>query len=607
MPRQYQFRTQDGVESVQIAVRGRQVLARPMLNFGPAYTPEQRRALGLVGLLPPAVNTLNEQLKRAYRQFSSQPDALSKYVFLNQLQDLNEILFYRLVAENLDEMLPIIYTPTVGQAIQEFSNTFDRPRGIYLSIDDPDGIDDALGSHGQGEDDVDLIVVTDSEGILGIGDQGVGGIRIAIGKLAVYTTAAGIHPLRAIPVVLDVGTDNLELLNDPGYLGVRHARVRGERYDAFVARFVAKVKEHYPNAMLHWEDFGADNAHRILETYREEHCSFNDDIQGTAAVVAAAGLAAVRAKGEKLSEQRIVVYGAGTAGIGIADLMRDIMVSEGLSREEAERRFWGLGSRGLLRTDAPMRAFQERYARPAEELKSWTTSGRYDLADVVANVRPTILIGTSAQAGSFSEPIVRLMAEHCERPIIMPLSNPTPKAEAVPADLIEWTDGKALIATGSPFAPLEHGGVSFEFAQANNALVFPGIGLGTVAVRATQVTDGMITAAAQAVAEMTSARRPGSPVLPSMRQLRAVSAAVAVRVAQAAESEGVATKPLTNPIQDIYDLMWQPVYPRVEVVNRIDEPSARPQDLRGDVDGSGAESETASGKGRAGAARRSKS
>ncbi|MDO5739994.1 MAG: NAD-dependent malic enzyme [Ornithinimicrobium sp.] len=577
MPRQYQFRTVDGVETVQIAVRGRQVLARPMLNFGPAYNLEQRKALGLVGLLPPAVNTLNEQLKRAYLQFSSQPDALSKYVFLNQLQDLNEILFYRLVSENLDEMLPIIYTPTVGQAIQEFSSTFDRPRGIYLSIDDPDGIDDAMGSHGQGAEDVDLLVVTDSEGILGIGDQGVGGIRIAVGKLAVYTTAAGIHPLRAIPVVLDVGTDNLGLLNDPAYLGVRHARVRGQRYDDFVARFVAKVKAHFPHAMLHWEDFGADNAHRILETYREEHCSFNDDIQGTAAVVAAAALGAVRAKGERLSDQRVVVYGAGTAGIGIADLMRDIMVSEGLSQEEAERRFWGLGSRGLLRTDSPMRPFQERYARPAEEVAQWTTtSGRYDLADVVHNIKPTILIGSSAQAGAFTEEIVREMAAHCERPIIMPLSNPTPKAEAVPQDLLEWTDGNALIATGSPFDAVLHKGTRYDIAQANNALVFPGIGLGTVAVRATQVTDGMITAASQAVAEMTSARRKGSPILPSMQKLRAVSAVVAVRVAQAAVADGVATRPLDNPIQGIHDLMWQPVYPRVEVVDSIAETSTRP-------------------------------
>ncbi|GAA5163938.1 NAD-dependent malic enzyme [Ornithinimicrobium tianjinense] len=575
MPRQFQFRTVDGVETVQIAVRGRQVLARPMLNFGPGYTLDERAALGLRGLLPPAVNTLTEQVRRVYQQFRGQPDDLSRYVFLNQLQDLNEILYYRLVADHLEEMLPIIYTPTVGEAIQKFSSTFDRPRGIYLSIDDAAGMDEALAAHGQGPEDVDLVVVTDSEGILGIGDQGVGGIRIAVGKLAVYTTAAGIHPLRGIPVVLDVGTDNLDLLNDPGYLGARHARVRGERYDAFVAQFADAVRRHFPHALLHWEDFGADNAHRILAAYRDEQCSFNDDIQGTAAVVAAAALAAVRAKGERLADQRIVVHGAGTAGVGVADLMRDIMVQEGLSEKEAESRFWGLGSRGLLHTGAPMRAFQERYARPVEEVSGWDGAGRYDLAEVVRQVRPTVLVGTSAQPGSFTEAIVRDMAAGCDRPVIMPLSNPTSRSEAVPADLLRWTDGRALIATGSPFAPVEQGGTTFEIAQANNALVFPGIGLGAVAVRATRVTDRMIAAAAQAVAERTSAGRLGAPVLPSMRQLRAVSAAVAIRVAEAAVEEGVATRELEHPLQDIHELMWQPVYPTVEVVDHIDEPSAR--------------------------------
>ncbi|WP_256838237.1 NAD-dependent malic enzyme [Ornithinimicrobium faecis] len=580
MARQFQFRTDNGAETVQIAVRGRQVLARPMLNFGPAYTLEQRRALGLQGLLPPAVNSMNEQLKRVYRQFDKQPDALSKYVYLNQLQDLNEILYYRLVSEHLDEMLPIIYTPTVGEAIEAFSSTFDRARGIYLALDNPDDIDEALAAHGAGPDDIDLLVVTDSEGILGIGDQGVGGIRIAVGKLAVYTTAAGIHPLRALPIVLDVGTDNLALLNDPAYLGARHARVRGERYDAFIAAFVAAVKRHFPTALLHWEDFGANNAHRILDTYREEHVSFNDDIQGTAAVVAAAAIAAVRAKGERMSDQRVVIHGAGTAGIGVADLMRDVMVQEGLPEDEAARRFWGLGSRGLLHTDGPMRPFQERYARPSQELSSWTTteSGRYDLADVVRNVQPTILVGTSAQTGSFTEAIVRDMAAGCERPIIMPLSNPTPKAEAVPADLLAWTDGRALIATGSPFGAVEHNGITYEIAQANNALVFPGIGLGVVACRATKVSDHMIAAASRAVAEMTSAKRLGASILPTMRQLRAVSAAVAVRVVEAAEEECLATVHLANPIQDIQDLMWQPVYPNVEVVTEIAEPSARTTD-----------------------------
>lgn len=580
MPRQFQFHTTHGVETAEIAVRGRQVLARPMLNFGPGYTAEERRALGLTGLLPPAVNTMAEQLKRVYAQFKSRPDNLAQYVYLNSLQDLNEILFYRLVTENLDEMLPVVYTPTVGEAIQKFSSTFDRARGVYLSIDEPEGIDFALESYGSHSGDVDIVVATDSEGILGIGDQGVGGIRIAIGKLTVYTTAAGIHPLRGLPIVLDVGTDNLELLNDPHYLGVRKARVRGAQYDEFIERFVQSVNKHFPNALLHWEDFGANNAHRILETYRDECCTFNDDIQGTAAVVAAAALSAVKAKGERLSEQTIVIHGAGTAGIGIADLMRDIMIREGAEPEAAIRSFWGLGSRGLLHTGAGMRPFQERYARDESELADWIvkTPGRYGLVDVVHNVKPTMLIGTSAQPGAFTKEIVTTMAEHCERPIIMPLSNPTSKSEAIPADVMRWTQGRALMATGSPFKPVHYAGVDYEIAQANNALVFPGIGLGTIAVGASRVTDNMIAAAAVAVADMSNATKRGSAVLPGLAQLRAVSAAVALKVAEAAAEDGVARTVLNNPIQEIHELMWQPRYPKVRAVVEVSEPSARPTD-----------------------------
>lgn len=580
MPRQFQFQTVNGVETAEIAVRGRQVLARPMLNFGPGYTAEERRALGLTGLLPPAVNTMADQLKRVYTQFKARPDNLAKYVYLNSLQDLNEILFYRLVTEHLDEMLPIIYTPTVGEAIQKFSSTFDRARGIYLSIDEPEGIDFALESYGAHSSDVDIVVATDSEGILGIGDQGVGGIRISIGKLAVYTTAAGIHPLRGLPIVLDVGTDNLELLNDPNYLGVRKARVRGAQYDEFIERFVKSVDKHFPNALLHFEDFGANNAHRVLETYREDYCTFNDDIQGTAAVVAAAALSAVKAKGERLSDQRVVIHGAGTAGVGIADLMRDIMIREGADPDEATKLFWGLGSRGLLHTGAKTRPFQERYARDEAELADWELKapGRYDLVDVVKNVKPTILIGTSAQPGAFTKEIVTTMAAHCDRPIIMPLSNPTSKSEAIPADVLTWTHGRALMATGSPFKPVHYAGVDYEIAQANNALVFPGIGLGTIAIKASKVTDNMIAAAAIAVAEMSNATRKGSPVLPGLAQLRAVSAAVAMKVAEAAEEDGVARATLTNPIQEIHELMWQPRYPKVKAVLRVSEPSARPTD-----------------------------
>ena len=412
-------------------------------------------------------------------------------MYLTNLRSRNEVLFYKLLSEHIEEMLPIIYTPTVGLAIERFSSEFRRPRGVYLSVDHPEDVETALRNTGLGAEDVDLLVATDSEGILGIGDQGVGGIEISVGKLAVYTAAAGIHPSRVLPVVLDMGTDNLALLNDPMYLGERHARVRDERYDQLIDAYVAACQRLFPHAMLHWEDFGASNARRILDKYTAQVCTFNDDMQGTAAVVLAAAFSAVRAAGGRMRDQRVVIHGAGTAGLGIADMMRDVMVREGLSHEEATRRFWALGSRGLLVDDNPrLRDFQVPYARPATEVTGWSAGGReIGLADTVAKVRPTMLIGTSTQAGAFTEALVRDMAGHCERPIIMPLSNPTSKAEALPADVLAWTGGRALVATGSPFAPVELDGVTYRIAQANNALVFPGLGLGVTVARASRITD----------------------------------------------------------------------------------------------------------------------
>lgn len=558
----------DGAYTVRIASRGREVLTDPLTNFGTAFTRQERIDLNVNGLLPPKVVTMDQQLKRVYSQYTELDDDLAKYVYLNTMQDRNETLFYRLLTDHLEEMLPIVYTPTIGKAIETYSHWYHRPRGIFLSIEDPDGIEPGLKSYGHGPDDVDLVVVTDSEGILGIGDQGVGGVAITVGKLSVYTAAAGIHPGRVLPVVLDVGTDNIELLTDETYLGYRHARVRGERYDEFVQRFVETVTQLYPRAMVHWEDFGASNAHRILERYRDEICTFNDDIQGTAAVVVAAILSAVRRSGQSLAEQRIVIHGAGTAGIGIADLLVEEMVLQGMERKDALGCFWGLGSRGLLREGLPMRDFQQPYARSAEELESWICDapGRHELADVVRNTHPTILVGASAQAGAFDEKLVRDMARHCETPIIMPLSNPTAKAEAVPADLLAWTDGRALIATGSPFEPVVHDGVRHVIAQANNALVFPGLGLGVAACEASRVSDGMIAAAAEAVAQMVTSRAPGASLLPSMGRLRAVSAWVAKAVAERAEQEGLARHKMTDPIQEILQLMWTPDYPTVEVV-----------------------------------------
>jgi malate dehydrogenase (oxaloacetate-decarboxylating) len=560
-------RTDDGRYTARISARGVSVLGSPMINRGTAFTEAERRELGLTGLLPSGVSTLDGQLRRTYAQFRRAADDLAKWVYLTNLRNRNEVLFYKLLSEHIEEMLPIVYTPTVGLAIEQFSNEFRRPRGVYLSVDHPEEVETALRNTGLGAEDVDLLVATDSEGILGIGDQGVGGIEISVGKLAVYTAAAGIHPNRVLPVVLDVGTDNLSLLNDEMYLGERHARVRDERYDQLIDAYVTACQKLFPNAMLHWEDFGASNARRILDRYATQVCTFNDDMQGTAAVVLAAAFSAVRAAGSRMRDQRVVIHGAGTAGLGIADMMRDQMVREGLSHEEATRRFWPLGRHGILGDDRRehLLDFQVPYARPWDEIKSWGAAGsRPGLADVVRHVQPTMLIGTSTQSGAFTEQIVRDMAAHTDRPIIMPLSNPTSKAEAMPADVLAWTGGRALVATGSPFAPVELDGVTYRIAQANNALVFPGLGLGVTVARASRISDGMIAAAADAVARLSDAGRPGAPLLPPVSDLRPVSAAVAIAVAEAAVAEGLAQAELGNTIQQVHEAMWRPDYPRVE-------------------------------------------
>ncbi|MGE3289394.1 MAG: NAD-dependent malic enzyme [Pseudonocardia sp.] len=548
----------------RISGRGAVVLATPAVNRGTAFTRQERRELGILGLLPARVSTIEEQLHRTYEQYSAQPSDLRKWVYLATLRDRNEVLFHRLLSEHVAEMLPIVYTPTVGLAIERFSHEFRRSRGVFLSVDRPEDVEAALRNTGRGRDEVDLLVATDSEGILGIGDQGVGGIEIAIGKLSVYTAAAGIHPDRGIPVVLDTGTDNVGLLDDDMYLGERHPRVRDERYDRLVDAFVTAAGKLFPHALLHWEDFGATNARRILERYASDTASFNDDMQGTAAVVLAAVVAGVAAAGGRMRDQRVVVHGAGTAGLGVADLLRDRMVAEGLDPDEATRRFWALGRRGLLTEDRAEHQydFQRPYARPAGEVP-----GDGSLAEVVAHVRPTVLIGTSTQPGAFTEEIVRTMAAHTERPIILPLSNPTSRCEARPADLIAWTGGRALVATGSPFAPVDLDGRRHEIAQANNALVFPGLGLGVTVARARRVSAGMIAAAADAVAGLADATAAGGALLPPVTDLRRVSAAVAVAVVRAAADEGLAQAPVADPERQVREAMWWPDYPRIEVVS----------------------------------------
>src|SRR5688500_16779967 len=454
MERPYEIVQTETGPVYRIRARGTQVMREPLVFRGTAFTQEERAALGLVGLLPHGVTTIDSQTKRVYAQYVRAKDDLAKNVYLTSLRDRNEVLFYRLLSEHVDEMLPIIYTPTIGQAIERYSHEYRRPRGVFLSIDHQELIEESLANFGRGADKVDLIVATDSEGILGIGDQGIGGVEIAIGKLTVYIAAAGIHPRRVIPVVLDVGTDNQALLTDPMYLGNRHARVRGQRYDEFIDAYVQTARRMFPNALLHWEDFGVDNARRILDRYADEVCTFNDDMQGTAAVALAAAVAAVRAAGSRMGDQRVVIHGPGTAGVGIADFLREAMARDGLGMDEAARRIWLVGRRGLLTDDSgeELRDFQVPYARPAGEVASSDAAGgprrgSPGLAATVAQVRPTMLVGTSTQPGAFTEAVVRDMARHVERPIIFPLSNPTARIEALPAELLDWTDGRALVAT----------------------------------------------------------------------------------------------------------------------------------------------------------------
>jgi malate dehydrogenase (oxaloacetate-decarboxylating) len=544
-------------EAAKSATRGRTLLRDPRLNHGTAFTVAERAALGLQGLLPAGVQTLEGQAKRSYQQYGAQPTNLAKNEFLAALRDRNEVLYYKLLADHLKEMLPIIYDPVVAQAIERYSHEYQRPDGVYLSIDDIDGVEIALRNYGLGADDVDLLVATDAEAILGIGDWGVNGFAISVGKLGVYTAAAGINPDRVIPVSLDVGTDNESLLNDPLYVGNRHSRVRGERYDALVAAYIEAATRLFPNALLHFEDFGASNARRILNQYRDKVRIFNDDIQGTGAITVAAILAGLRFARSRAADQRVVIFGAGTAGMGIADQIRTIMVNDGLSTDDATKRFWAVDRQGLLLDDMQdLRDFQQPYARPASEVSGWTST---DLAGVVANVHPTIIVGTSTVGGAFTEQIVREMAKHVERPLIFPLSNPTERIEAIPGDLIEWTDGRALIGTGTPWAPVAYKGVDYHIGQANNALVYPGIGLGTIVSRAAHVTDGMLLAAAEAIAGLVEIERPGAGLLPDVENLRAASATVAVAVANQGATDGAADR-LDDPVGAVRDAIWQATY-----------------------------------------------
>lgn len=543
------------------------VIADPLTNRGTAFTAEERRRLGILGRFPSAVETLDEQAARSYAQLRSFATDLDKYVFLDQLHNRNEVLYYRVLTDHLAELLPIVYDPTVGEAIRKWSRDYRRSRAVYLSIDRIEDVRPSFEELGLGPGDVDLLVVSDAEEILGIGDWGVNGTDISVGKLAVYTAAAGIHPERAIAVNLDCGTDNELLLNDPAYLGNRHARVRGARYDALIDEYLAVASELFPGALLHFEDFGPANARRILQANRERYRIFNDDMQGTGAIVMAAVVSGMRVTGQTFADQRLVVYGAGTAGTGMADQIHAGMVRDGLSSEEATARIWLVDRAGLVTDDMTgLPDYQRAYARPAAEAAGWQRSSRgaVELLEVVRRARPTVLIGTSTNHGAFTREVVEAVSAGVERPIILPLSNPTERIEAMPEDVVAWSRGKALVATGIPVAPFDYEGTTFTIGQGNNALLYPGLGLGVIVSGASRVTDGMLLAAAQAVAGQVDPTEPGASLLPPVENLRASSATVAVAVARQAQADGVATASHDNLIQAVQDAMWQPVYGNLE-------------------------------------------
>jgi malate dehydrogenase (oxaloacetate-decarboxylating) len=551
--------------------RGMAVLTNPSLNKGSAFTVEERQALGLTGLLPPVISTLEAQAAAAYFQYQQLPDAVSKNIYLTALHDRNEVLFFRMLSEHLREMIPIVNHRTVGLAMQQYHHEFRRPKGVYLSIDHPDAIEKAFENLGAGAEDIDLILATDAEQIFGIGDWGVGGIEVAIGKLAIYTAAGGIDPARLVPVMLDAGTNRQSLLSDPMYSGNRHRRIRGERYDAFIDAYVKATTKLFPKALLQWEDFGPDNACRLLERYRHQVPTFNDNLQGTGATTLAAAISGMRVAGTLLRDQRIVIFGAGIAGIGIADLIRDAMIAAGSSAEEATRRFWLVDSPGLLIDDMGerLRDYQARFARSAADVKHWrrepgATGNSIGLTEVVRQARPTMLIGTSGIARAFTEAIVRDMARQTERPMIFPLSTPPEHAEAAPADLIGWTDGRALIATGGPFAPVTHKGVTHVIGQAENAMLFPGLGLGTIVSRSRLISVGMLTAAANALSSLVAVRLPGASLLPYIDDLRTVTVTIAIAVGEAAVAEGLASVKLPDIVQQVQDAMWKPEYRRIQ-------------------------------------------
>lgn len=556
--------TEQSKHPLYIPYAGYTLLELPLLNKGSAFTEEERSTFNLHGLIPHIIESIEEQSQRSYQQYSSFNDAINKHIYLRNIQDTNETLFYHLIENHLSEMMPIIYTPTVGEACQRFSDIYRRHRGIFISYPDREHIDDILQN--VSKKNVKVIVITDGERILGLGDQGIGGMGIPIGKLSLYTACGGISPAYTLPITIDVGTNNQQLLNDPIYMGWRQPRITGDEYYTFIDQVINAIKRRWPKALIQFEDFAQNNAMPILQTYRNKICCFNDDIQGTAAVSVGSLIAASRAAGKQLKDQVVAFLGAGSAGCGIAEQIVAQMVAEGLTDIEARARVYMVDRFGLITENQPnLRDFQRKLAQRADVIADWADMGEViSLLDVVRNAQPSVLIGVSGQPGLFTEEIIKTMHAHCERPIVMPLSNPTSQVEAVPADIIQWTEGKALIATGSPFAPVNYHGKIYEISQCNNSYIFPGIGLGVIACGATRITDSMLMASSNALADCSPMLiDPEADLLPSIDEIQKVSKIIAFKVAKAAMEAEVA--PLINDelLQKcIEENFWKPEYRR---------------------------------------------
>lgn len=556
----------DGKEIIEVDMDPKDLLHNPLLNKGTGFTQEERKELGIEGMLPYHNSTIEEQCKRRYANFQSRRTDIGKYSFLSSLQDRNETLFYHLCSEHPEEMLPYIYTPTVGDASVNFSSIYSQNRGMYISYPNRDQIEEMVSNIPK--DRADVIVVTDGGRILGLGDLGVGGMAIPVGKLSLYTLFGGVHPAYTLPITLDVGTNNASLLNDPLYLGWQHERVVGKEYEEFIDRFVKAITKRFPNVLIQWEDFSKQNAQPLLDRYRDKICCFNDDIQGTAGVVMSGILGALQGIDADLKDQRIVIYGAGSAGIGIAELIKEAMLIEGISEADAKDKVYVLGRNGLAHTGSEgLDDLKKRFSQKEKKIEEWGVANmqKISLLETIQHAKPTILIGTSAQPGSFTEDAIREMKKHVARPIIFPLSNPTSKSEAVPEDLMNWTKGQALIATGSPFPPTEHDGREYVIGQCNNVFIFPGVGLGVIAATATRVSDKMFLEAARVLSKYAPIlNNPYASLFPRINQLRPISRDVAIAVANQAIKEGNCTNPPKDIEKAVKENMWEPNYPIIK-------------------------------------------